>query len=167
MVGEPLEEPLTPSFSNRINHVVAFTPQADQLGDQLGRVLQVAVHDDNGSTAGVLESGTHRRLVTEVAAQADNHRLLVLFVDRVKEGGRCIAAAVVNQQHFKLGTEVFENRTDSIPERSDAFLLVIKRNHHGEHGPSAVEAGPGQMRCGQHVAVRGMSVFSQSVVRVL
>ncbi len=77
---------------------MALTPAADKLWNQFGRVLQVAVHDDDGLAAGMLQSGRHRCLMTEITAQSDNHSLLVLFMEIVQQVGGRVAAAVVDEQ---------------------------------------------------------------------
>src|SRR5262249_18057149 len=56
-----------------VDDVVAGPPGGDELVEHLGRILQIAVHDDDGLAAGVIESGTDRRLMAEVAAEV-HHR---------------------------------------------------------------------------------------------
>ena len=52
------------------HHLMAVAPLSDHLGQDLGRVLHVDVHRDDRAAAGVVEPGTQRGFLAEVARQA-------------------------------------------------------------------------------------------------
>ena len=54
-----------------IDNVVARVPAGNEIGDHLGRVLQITVHDDHTVAAGMLETGGYRDLLAEVAAEGN------------------------------------------------------------------------------------------------
>ncbi len=71
--GEQLEARLAGTFSPlRVDHLGALTPPRDEVGDDLGRVLQVGVDDDHGVAAGVVQAGGDGDLVAEVAREVDH-----------------------------------------------------------------------------------------------
>jgi hypothetical protein len=57
---------------------VALAPAGQELGDDLGGILEVAVHGDHRGAAGQVEAGAERRLVAEIAAEVDRDHLAVL-----------------------------------------------------------------------------------------
>jgi hypothetical protein len=57
-------------MSTREHHVRAVLPFAHELGNQLGRVLQIAVHEHHGVAVAVAYRCGAGGLVAEVARQA-------------------------------------------------------------------------------------------------
>ena len=53
------------------DHGIALAPARDEGLDQLGRVLQVGVHDDGRTPAGMVQPGGDRDLLAEVPAERD------------------------------------------------------------------------------------------------
>ncbi len=81
---------------------MALAPETDQIGNQLGRVLQVAIHDDDRSPSGMFEASAYRRLLPEIPAQADHDRLFVLAVQGVEQVGRRVPAAIVDEDYLEV-----------------------------------------------------------------
>ena len=123
-VSQPLEDALLPAASNRIDDVVPAAPEPKQLGDQLRRVLQVAVHHEDGLTTGVFQPRRDRGLVAEIPAQVDHDDSFILCVQAVDHAGRRVATAIINEQHLEGRSQGFENGTQTIPERNDVLFFV-------------------------------------------
>ena len=85
-----------------IDDVVAIIePARDQRLDQARRMLAVAVHEQHGAEAGMIEAGEQGRLLAEIARQRDD--LDVERIGRQSElaivAGR-VAAAVIDIDDF-------------------------------------------------------------------
>ena len=80
--------------------VVALLVAPHELGDQLRRVLQVGVHDDDGVTGGGPQAGEHGRLLAEVAAERDDPHARAKLGDGQGPFQRRILAAIVNENEF-------------------------------------------------------------------
>jgi len=65
----PLEPALGPVGHDAVDDVVALAPPLGELRQQLGRMLEVAVHDDDRVAAREIDSGGDRELVAEVACE--------------------------------------------------------------------------------------------------
>jgi hypothetical protein len=63
-----------PVAPDRADVVVAAVHGGHQVGDFLGRVLQVGVQGDQATTPGVGEAGHDRHVLAEVAVEEDHAR---------------------------------------------------------------------------------------------
>ena len=72
------------------------SPRVEELADDLGRILQVAVHDDDRLSAGMIDAGRDRGLVSEVPAEMEDDEPGVVRGQAVGELGGPVAAAVVD-----------------------------------------------------------------------
>ena len=77
-VAQPLEETFLPMAANPVDDVIPLLPDADELRDHLGRVLQVAVHQHDGLAARVIDPGRDGGLVAEVPAQVQDDQAIVV-----------------------------------------------------------------------------------------
>ena len=76
--------------------VAVIEPIADELLDQRRRMLSVAVHEQHGAEAGVIEAGEQRRLLAEIARQRDDLDVETVGREFARSGERRVAAAVVD-----------------------------------------------------------------------
>jgi len=83
-----------------VDDIVAGAEALDERADQLGRVLQVAVHQHDRVAARRVDAGGRRDLVAEVARERDDPQVRVAFEPVEQEPARGIAAAVVDGDHF-------------------------------------------------------------------
>lgn len=70
--------------------------QEEHAPHELGRMLEVGVHDDDGVTLGMLEAGEHRRLLAEIATEGDIAGTGVGLGDLLEERERPVLASVVH-----------------------------------------------------------------------
>src|SRR5207237_196393 len=69
----------------------------DQVGRQLRRILEVAVHDDDGVARRAVETGRDRHLVAEVPREADHLEARVAAAQVREQIGATVRAAVVDE----------------------------------------------------------------------
>ena len=81
-----------------VDHVVAvIEPMADtSCSTSVGRMLAVAVHEQHGAEARVVEPGEQRRLLAEIARQRDHLDVERLRRQPLRDAERGVAAAVVD-----------------------------------------------------------------------
>ena len=111
-----------------VDDVVALTPFRHKLRDELGRILEIAVHQDHGVTLRDVHTGRRGKLVTEIAGEVDDHDMLAArkFVANAFE--RAIGAAVVDQDNL-IGRSAFQtpdDRHNALDERRDVTFLVVQ-----------------------------------------
>ncbi|GAA3489071.1 hypothetical protein GCM10018987_31540 [Streptomyces cremeus] len=85
--------------------VVSPYVQGDHAGDELGRVLEVGVHDDDRVAARVPQAGEHGRLLAEVAAEGDVPGAGVVTREGPEMAERFVTAAIVHVHEFKRDLE--------------------------------------------------------------
>ena len=76
--------------------VAVIEPVADQRLDQRRRMLAVAVHEQHGAEAGMVEAGEQRGLLAEIARQRDHLDVERVGRQRARDRQRVVAAAVVD-----------------------------------------------------------------------
>ncbi len=102
--GEQLEAALAGApAARRVDDVVAVAKLGEEVVDQLGRVLQVAVHQHDRVAARRVEPGGRRDLVAEVARERDDAQVRVGVGRAEQLLERRVAAAVVDQDHLVRG----------------------------------------------------------------
>jgi len=109
-------------------------PCVDQLEADLGRVLEVGVHDHDGvaGRSGV-EPGGHRDLVTEVPGQRDHGDAVVVAAQPEQHIEGRVAAAVVDVDELEVQVGPFGGRRDQgVVEDVEDVLLVVHRQHVGD-----------------------------------
>ena len=81
--------------------IVAFLPGANHVRDELRRILQVGVDDDDRVAVRVVETRAHRHFLAEVARQVDDGDARVRVVQRGKQRPSMPSlAAVVHVDDF-------------------------------------------------------------------
>ena len=116
-----------------IDHVVTvIEPVRHQPLHQVGRMLAVAVHEQHGAEAGVVEPGHERGFLAEIARQ--RHHLDVERIGRQSLGDaeRRIPAAVVDIDHLGChsprGAQPAGDLDQPAVERGQVVCLVEHRN---------------------------------------
>lgn len=85
----------------------------DNLRDQLGRILEVAVHHHGGVGGRGRQSGSNRRLMPEVARQVE-HREPRIATVLVQHGlQRAVGAPVVDVDHLRVDSSIAICHTSS------------------------------------------------------
>ena len=120
-----------------VDHVIAvIEPIADQRLHQRRRMLTVAVHEQHGAKAGVIETGKQRRLLAEIARQRDDLDVEPSAGRAARDCQRVIAAAVVDIDD--LGDEPAgclrapRDLADPLVQRRQAACLVVDGNDDGQ-----------------------------------
>ena len=122
-----------------VDHVVAvIEPVTDQLVDQVGRVLAVAVDEQRGAEPGVIEAGHQRRLLAEVARQRKHLHVECFRRQRAGDREAVVAAAVVDVDHLAgeaaLLAQPPRHRGEPLVETREAGGLVVDRHHDRQPG---------------------------------
>jgi len=135
-------EPAEEAFDDAARHRSAgrvLTPDAAAGGDVdaierleqsrnvLRLVLQVSVHRDDARALRPGEPGVHRRVLAEVALEANHTHACVTLVERAQLGERSVGRAVVDEDRLPVGA--VERRDDARIELVDRLLLVQHRDH--------------------------------------
>ncbi len=123
-VQEPPDRPLGPAGPDRIDDVVSFAVAGPERGDRLGRVLEVAVHDEHGLAPGLGQAGRDRDLVAEVPRQREPEEPPVGHVRLDDLGPRAVARAVVDEQDLGLDAHLVESLGEAADEDGEDLVLV-------------------------------------------
>jgi hypothetical protein len=104
----------------------------DQPLDQRGRVLAVAVHEENPAQARVVETGKQRRLLAEIARQRDDLDIEAIGGERTRRRQRRIAAAVIDIDDFGCKVARTPKRAGLLDnarvQHRQAVRLVVQRH---------------------------------------
>ena len=98
----------------------------EELRDVLGLVLEVTVHRDEDVAAGAREAGVHRRMLAEVAREADGADARIAFVERAEPVEGVVAGAVVDDE--ELEGPAVDGGDGPLVELVDRPLLVQHRH---------------------------------------
>jgi hypothetical protein len=134
----------------------------DELLDQGRRVLAVAVHEQDGAEAGMVEAGEQRRFLAEIARERDD-----LDIERIGgQGARCgerpVAAAVVDIDHLDreaAGRLERPGGLDDAGVQGGEVPRLVEQGHHdrkagvGPYACRACRAADSGLDChiGRHV----------------
>ena len=110
-------------------------PRVEQLRDQLGRVLEVAVDHHHRVAAGVVEPRGDRHLVAERAREVEDADPRIAIGQAVEDGGGGVRRPVVDDH--ELVREVFERGGDAAAELGRQPFLVEHWRHHAEQAQLA------------------------------
>src|SRR5690606_37229987 len=124
---EPLEGPVLAGATLRVNDVPAVLPLPDELQADLGRVLQIRVHDDDRVPEGVVDAGGDGDLVPEVAGQVDDRDAVVAPGQLDEAVERAVRAAVVDEDELDVDVDRGDSRTDPLVEQIDVAFLAVDR----------------------------------------
>jgi hypothetical protein len=121
-----------PRLAAAARHVRASLDRPHELRDVLRLVLEVAVHRDEDLATCAREAGLHRRVLAEVALEADDADARVGCVQLLEPRKRPVARAVVHEENLE-GAAVLLERSDRAPvELVDRRLLLEDRDDHGD-----------------------------------
>ena len=113
----------------RVNDVVPFGVLGQELGDDFGGILQVAVHHHDHVAADMVQRGSDRDLVAEIPRQADGHDARILGRGGCQHFDGAVAAAVIDQHDFvRSARDLVEHGAHSGQQRRQHFALVIDRD---------------------------------------
>ena len=100
--------------------------RGDEPRDVLGLVLEVAVHRHDDLAAGAREAGVHRRVLAEVALEADGADARVGGVQPLDDRPGAVARAVVDEDELEAAP--VERRHDPAVELLERARLVVERD---------------------------------------
>ena len=128
-----------PLGSHRADDLEPLAPPCDQLGHDLGRVLQVRVHGDHRVAVGVVEPRRERGGVAEVPRKGDDaHVRGVLRAKRLQGRGRGVEGSVVDVDHLPAlamrGERSRQRCRQTTVELAQDLLLVEDGNDDGVPG---------------------------------
>ena len=141
---EGVEGALVLSFSSgsfAANDVEAlFADFTVHLGQQFGRILEIAVHHGDDLSFRVFESGGEGRLVTEVLGEGDDLDVFVVQPVFQEVTNGIVGAAIVNKEEFIVVREGFHGGHDSVNQIIDQLCFVVYGDDQAEHSESFFEA---------------------------
>src|SRR6185369_11396065 len=114
---------------------VALFPLLDQPRDRLRRVLEVAVDQHHAVAAGVVDPGSDRRLVAEVARQLHQLEARVLLVEAADDVAGAVGAAVVDEHRLPVIAGSVECLGESAAQLRQVLPLVEDRHDNRDHSP--------------------------------
>ena len=108
-----------------LDHLVALFPEAVHLNDLLGRVLQVAVHDDHAVALCLLKTGEHGGLLAEVAAEVDAYHMFVRLCAAPDLVPGSVARAVVHEQQLVVDLRIAQDLPQALGGDGDHFFFIV------------------------------------------
>ncbi len=123
----PIDERILPVFAPAGDNVGPGTRRLDHRRDVFGIVLAVAIGRHDEGSAGVLEAGSERRGLTEVAAEADHPNARVLRLDRAQQREGIVLTSVVDHDDLERPAVAFQRRYQLAVELTDVGRLVPHR----------------------------------------
>src|SRR2546430_12965684 len=120
-----------PVLADRVDDLVAFAPAGDQVGRELRRILEIAVHDDDRVARRAVEAGRDRHLVAEVAREPEHLETGVAPAQVREQVGAPVRAAVVDEDHLGGAVQAVEHGTKSTLQLRQRLLLVEDRDDEG------------------------------------
>src|SRR5262245_26165239 len=104
-IRQALDQSFFSFGANGIDDIVSFSPGLNQLLDDFGRILQIAIHDDDGPTTGLIDSRRDGRLMSKITAQLHDHDPSIVHLQVVEYTRRGVAAAVVHEDELIARSE--------------------------------------------------------------
>ena len=129
-----------------VDDVVAGLPEADELWNQLGGILEVGIDHDHRVAARVVEGGRHRDLLAEVARQADQGDAGVPVVQDTDGSGGPVRAAVIGEDDLPSQAGCVEGLAGAGVEGVEDRGLVVGWDDQAEAGvahPMPLQRGEG------------------------
>ncbi len=115
-------------------------PFLDELVDNLGRILKVGVHQNDGVALRLVEARRHRQLLTEIARQSDEPVARVGFRPRLENDRAAIRAAVVDENNLGGAIQIGKHPVKPMKQQRQDGLLVEDRYHQRIFGPCRQES---------------------------
>ena len=113
----------------------ALAPFANELRQQLRRMLEIGVHHDDGAAARGGEPGHQGALVTEVARQPDAAHPHIGGAERVQAIPSAVAAAVVDDDELPIAIAErgIQHLAHVRVQHVEIAFLVVRWYHDGNH----------------------------------
>ena len=120
-------------FAPAAGDIVTLVDFGQQRGNVFGSVLQVAVHGDHHVAFGFVEPRREGRGLPEVAAQPDDLQVPVGLHQVRQQLETPIGGGVIHEQNLVRPLQDLEHAGEAVVEREEGMLLVVNRNHDGQH----------------------------------
>src|SRR5215203_5573213 len=109
--------------------VVARLDRLDEPRNVLGLVLEVAVHRHQDLALCAGEARVHRRVLAEVALEADPVDARVGGMKSLDRGPRAVGRAVVDDEDLPRPSDAVQHRGRACDQLVDGGRLVVERDH--------------------------------------
>jgi hypothetical protein len=131
------------------------SPFGDELRDDLGRVLQIRVHDDDRVAPGMVESGGDGDLLAEIAAEGDGGQAPIGGADLAQRLQRVVLRAVVDEDDFERQADPLQHGQEPGDERPQIARFVEERRNDGKEGRRFGHRAPSITNLRRSVGGRG------------
>ncbi len=108
-----------------VDDLVAVAPARDQLGDQLGRILQVAVDNDDRVARRGLEPRDRRHRLTEPSRKAQHLDAGVLLAKGDDQLLGAVGGGIDAEDQLPLEPKTVEHSAQALIRAPDVGLLVV------------------------------------------
>jgi hypothetical protein len=115
-----------------MDDLAATLPGRNEVRYGVGRVLEIGVHRDDRSAAGVTEAGPERILMAEVPAEPHAVNPTVLSVELDDGAPRIVGAPIVRHDQLPGAAEALHDRDKPGVQLRDIPALVVRRNYDGD-----------------------------------
>src|SRR4029450_13272690 len=115
-----------------IHDVVSVGPGGEKFRNQLGRILQIRIDDDDGVALGVIEPRRQRDLLAEVAAEIDDRDSGIRILQAMEDIQGIVRAAVVDIEHLEIDHDRIEYGAKPLMKRRQDLPLVVSGNNDGK-----------------------------------
>ena len=109
----------------RLHDIVSLVPVLQQFGNELGRMLHVAVHRDDDIAVRVVEAAGQRELVAVIACEQHRLDACVFTLELREDGAALVARSVVDKDDFPVKVKTCHRLADGFVEMMQIVLLVV------------------------------------------
>ncbi len=144
MGAHPLGPAFGPTIGNHaVHHVVAALPQIVHFGQQVQRVLKVAINQHHGIAPGVVDARRQGRFFAEIARQGQVAQGQAAVRHQLHgHGVRGVGAAVIDDDDFKVGRKL-RHRFGQRRDKAGQVHRFVKRWHHAGQAQRRARQGGG------------------------
>ena len=111
-----------------VDDFISFLPFCDHLSDDLRRILQIGIHDDDCFSGGHVHSRCDRNLMTEIPRQSDVAVAWIAPNKRFQDDGAAIRAAVINEDRFSWSVQLL-HQDPHAPQKDREGCLLVEHRH--------------------------------------
>ena len=97
-------------------------------------MLQVGVHDNRGSSRGMVQSCGDGDFLAEIAAERDSRDATLRCMQCAHNIERVIARTIIDEDDLEAARCTFQNRHEPLQERPDIFRFVQDRDNDAQFG---------------------------------
>jgi len=109
-----------------VNEIRPFLPWLNEIRNDFGRMLQVAVHRNGGAAFGGTQAAGKRSFLAEIARHADELQAVIHFARMAQHGVGCIRTAIVDADYFVGKFQTVHNRQKAFQKFLNTFGFVMK-----------------------------------------